>query len=123
MARNKKAGSNSSRQGSVTPSVSSVASEQQNQHQNDVAMPTLDQVPPPQPIQSPIPEEQDEDMQVSFGSRHSTSAETPKQVKAKYGAGRRMHQRAGLIFNCNKVQKALKNGNFADRVQKGEKSR
>lgn len=119
MARNKKG----SRQGSVTPSVASAASESQNDI--EMADPLSEQhkfVAPENP-QAPLPEVQEENVEVSFQSRHNLSAETPKEVgKGWYGAGRQMHQRAGLVFNCIRIKKALKKGNFADRIQTGKRN-
>ena len=72
-------------------------------------------------MQSPIPEEDDDEMMVSFQSRHDLSAETPRQVGKTVGTGRQMHERAGLVFNCLKVKKALRKGNFASKIQTDKK--
>lgn len=121
MAKGKKAGSNASRQGSVTPSVSSIASST-DQKQNDVNMesPLSTQFQLPPPSQVPIMEEEEENINVSFQSRHNASAEKPNDVAKRAGSNRQMHQRAGLVFNCYKIRKALRKGNYAERIQPGK---
>lgn len=59
---------------------------------------------------------------ISFGSRHSPKATEPKAVSKKpKGVSNRMHSRAGLVFPCHLIKRALKNGNYANHIRAGEK--
>lgn len=118
----KKTGSVTSKQGSVTPTLSSsvVSLAPPVSSIASVDVNAMEMEEEPMATQAPISEEEE----VSFSSRHTPSAQNPQQVGKSFKglSGRQMHQRAGLVFPCLKLKKAMKKAN-AKKVMAGEKKK